>query len=167
MLDAQPAERRELVWRRLSWLAVLLLAGWLVSLAFHHFQGAVLGRPYPYNTFFFDPRDRYGDLLNSWRQAQSDNPYFKGGTPAVATWFPLVYFVLSLARKLAPEAVLLIYSPSPSAARSCLCFLWLREQRPLWKDDARWPAIILFATLLGVVNYPLLFASTEATSIRS
>jgi len=49
-----------------------------------------LGFNYPWNTFLFDPSDRFNDWVNSVNQAHSSNPYYAQG-PALATYFPFSY----------------------------------------------------------------------------
>jgi len=159
MSPAPPSElARDAVWRALVRLVTLVAVGWLVALLGHHLAGTVFGRPYPANTFLFDPGDRYNDLVNSWRQAQAGNPYIDGGTSAVAAYFPLVYLVLRVARALSRETLIVLYVLVTYAGLGLAGLLFLRHERARWRADARWPAVVFFVTLLGVLCYPLLFA---------
>ncbi len=150
--------KRDLAWRRLMWLAIIVCAGWFLAIAYHHVAGAILGRSYPYDTFLFLPADRYHDLLNSWAQAKGGNPYYTGGTLAVATYFPFVYLTLALGRACTAPWVVLAYLALTFGGALWVCSAWLRAQREAWRDDGRWPAVVIFAALLMLASYPMLFA---------
>lgn len=66
----------------------IMLVGLVASLAFHFYQGAVLARDYPYNTFLFRPEIRFTDFYDVLRSTQNWDPY--------STWslyFPFTYVV--------------------------------------------------------------------------
>jgi len=66
-----PARGRSEVW----WLALVMLVGFFIAVVTHYVMGFYLGRPYPYNTFLFDPIHPFNDLAVTLRVAGNPSPY--------------------------------------------------------------------------------------------
>lgn len=157
-VGAEPALDRERSWKRLTSLACVVLAGLAAATAFHHINATVLGQGYPQSTFLFRPDDRFNDLVNSWQQARSPNPYFDRSTAARATYFPLAYALLALTGNLAPKTLIVAYLLLTYVAVGLVVAGWLRAKHALWRGDPRWPAVIAFSFIVAFLSYPLLFA---------
>lgn len=79
----------------------ILLFGMLAALAYHFFQGWVLGRGYPYNTFLFLPAVRFTDFYDVLRSAKAWDPY-----SIWSLYFPFTYVVFHPLSALPGRAVL-------------------------------------------------------------
>jgi len=154
----EPKVEREAVWQALVRLATLVAVGWLIAVAVYYVATAVFRRALPIDTVLFNPDRRFGDLVDSWRQAQNANPYIEGGRLGVAAHFPALYLLLRAARDLSRDALVLVYLGLTFGGFALGGYLYLRGQRERFSGDARWPAVVFFVTLLGVLCYPLLFA---------
>lgn len=155
--DAPVPPRNDLVWRRLSGFVRLMALGWAAALLYHYVMGALLRLPYPANTFLFDPADRFGDLINTWRQARAPDPYAAPGN-AVAAYFPLVYLALTVLRRASGTWVIAIYLLLTFGAALALGLAWIRRERARWAGDSRWPVAAALALVIALANYPLLMA---------
>ena len=58
-------------------LSLIVIVGFAVSVGYHYVQGVYLGRPYPQNTFLFDPAERFGDFSDVLRDGHTLNPYLQ------------------------------------------------------------------------------------------
>jgi hypothetical protein len=74
----------------LRFFALFVFTGFAVSIGFHYIQGHVLHRGYPWNTYLFDPSDRFNDWHNSVASARTSDPYFKNHV-AISAYFPFAY----------------------------------------------------------------------------
>lgn len=69
----------------------------------------LLGFEYPFNTFLFDPADRFNDLFNSITSSKNLNPYAEP-SPAVPAYFPFSYIIFYTLSFLTRDAVLFTFS---------------------------------------------------------
>ena len=53
----------------------IILLGFILSIGFHYFEGAILQRPYPWNTFLFRPDDSMADWLGAFTFVSKFNPF--------------------------------------------------------------------------------------------
>jgi hypothetical protein len=135
-----------------------VVIGALVIACIFHAVVALSGYGFPWDTFLFNPADRYNDWLNSVAAAATLDPYY-APRKAVSAYFPFAYVVFLIGAGLswaASSAVFLAVSCGLLAG--AVAFAWSRE-RP--KDpasghrDAGELALLLLACLL---SYPVLFA---------
>jgi hypothetical protein len=134
-----------------------MAAGWAVALLYHYVMGAVLRLPYPWNTFLFDPADRFGDLASTLRQSRAPDPYDAPGK-AVSAYFPLVYAALRVVRRASLTWVQVIYLLTSLLAALAIGLSWIRQERPAWKGDARWPVAAALVLAIPFANYPFVMA---------
>jgi hypothetical protein len=80
--------------RKVDIITSIVLVGFVVAVVFHYIMGMYQGVGFPYNTFLFDPTDRFNDLFNSFHIAGNFDPYVQkvGYDPAV--YFPFAYTLL-------------------------------------------------------------------------
>lgn len=132
-------------------MAAVVACGTALAAGWHRLSGQVLGRPYPYNTFLFDPSLRFGDLFESIRTAKAY------GTPGATmiTYTPFSQLVFR-ALGLAPEGAALVLIVAVFAA-ALLPLLW-RAVRP----SLGAPAAVLAVAALTLGSYPVLMAVDRA-----
>ena len=62
---------------RVKIVAKIIFWGFISAVFFNFiYQGAILNKPYPYNTFLFLPLDRFNDFFNMVVWCKNNNPYF-------------------------------------------------------------------------------------------
>ena len=138
--------------KRLLILTGLVTAGFLSAVLFHLVQGFVLGRPWPYNTYLYNPNDRFNDLLRSVHAAATLDPYFQHPQGA---YFPFMYVVIFPLGQLAPRLMVAIFLASSVAALVALIVWWNRGAGL----DASARRVSLIAGLVFIASlYPLHFA---------
>ncbi len=148
----------DLRWARLARFALVFCAGWVVALAFHYVESAVFRAGYPWDSFLFNSTARYTDLLDSCDHARAGRPYAPGQSQAVATYFPAPYWLLYRIRTWARRPIELAYLGLTFGGALLVVLGHLRTTHARWRDDSRWPTVVLFTVGIGVLNYPLLFA---------
>lgn len=82
--------------KKTSFIAAIILTGFVASVFFHYFKGAYLGMPYPHNTFLFIPKDRFMDYFNLLDWNKDLNPYLRGVATAQYPLLNLLSFILSM-----------------------------------------------------------------------
>ncbi len=71
----------------------IILSGCIVSILFHYLLSNYFGyRYYPYNTFLFNPADRFNDFYNIYNVSSGFNPY----TSPVSVYFPFTFVLMHL-----------------------------------------------------------------------
>lgn len=65
----------------------------LVSVVFHSILSILFKLSYPWNTFLFEPSDRFNDWNNTLYVASTNDPYFSQGK-AVSAYFPFTYWLI-------------------------------------------------------------------------
>ncbi len=85
--------------RKLAVALWIMGVGMLVALLWQTFQGWVLGRHYPYNTFLFLPSARYSDFTDTMAMANLPNPYLEPDAP----YLPLTWVMLRPMTALSPH----------------------------------------------------------------
>jgi hypothetical protein len=71
---------------RLEIISLIILVGFVISIFYHYVNGSYLGLSYPYDTFLFDPLDKFNDFFNMINICKNLNPYFE------PYWFKSNYF---------------------------------------------------------------------------
>lgn len=98
----------------------IIVAGFFTSVAYHYVQASYLGKAYPYNTFLFDPGDRFKDfIVISWVNADL-NPYLGAVSSAQ---YPLVNLIGHRFSLIPWEAAFALY-----AAIICIPFLFFSSK---------------------------------------
>lgn len=137
--------------RRKLYLAVsILIIGMAVALAWHGWQGWVLGKSYPYNTFLFLPKVRFSDLIEVLKCANSPSPYLQG------SYFPATYPAFRPFLCLPPALTVLLFISVTSLG---LWALALATTCSLVFDPARLlpSGLLVLATSVALTfSYPLL-----------
>ncbi len=158
-LDAHAvAWRAELIWKRLVWFSVIFAMGWMCSLAYHCLYATLHDNKWPLNTFLYNPRDRYTDLLVTWVQSKVANPYVATRVAAPSAYFPFPYGLLRAFPSLTKPTLVSVYLVLNFGSVIAVWGWWLRAQRKHWAGDSRGPMVALVTFLIAVCNYPLLFA---------
>lgn len=67
-------------------LAFMVMVGFVLAVIKHYILGAYFHLSYPYNTFLFNPDDRFNDFFNMFRACKDNNPYL------TSYWLKSVYF---------------------------------------------------------------------------
>ncbi len=78
-MPVSPEMTRE---RKIQWLVLFILTGFVASVIYHYVMGAYVGEGFPKNTFLFTPKARFSDFLAVY-QAKS-SVYFPFGNLVVA-----------------------------------------------------------------------------------
>lgn len=141
--------------KRLLILAGMVTAGFLAAVLFHFVQGSVFGRPWPYNTYLFNPVDSFNDLLYSIDAASTRDPYFQSPRGSVSTYFPFTYLVLLPLAQLPSGLAVAAFVTSSLAALMGLVAWWSRGA------DTSAPAsrtLPIAGLVFIAVLYPLHFA---------
>jgi hypothetical protein len=76
-------------------LSLIVIVGFAASVGYHYVQGVYFGRPYPQNTFLFDPAERGGDFSDVLRDGHTLNPYLQFSS-AQYPFLALLGFAFSL-----------------------------------------------------------------------
>lgn len=139
--------------------SLFILAGLLLALFFHFYlAGSLLELSYPWNTFLFQPTDRFNDWHNSVFSAASTDPYFKNGA-AVSTYFPFAYFVFLSGSFFSKLGSLLVYAISAlSLLTIAITVFWQLQIKPLIHDESQSRVGIALLLLSTWLCYPTIFA---------
>src|SRR5580765_4936003 len=94
----------------------ILLLGLAVGIVYHVFQGMVLGKGYPDNSFLFLRRLQFTDFYDGLRAAQDPDPY-----SSFAVYFPFTFVALHpFARLPWPTLLALFVAVTMTGAWWCL-----------------------------------------------
>ena len=143
-----------LMWLR--FFALFVGAGFLSAVIFHTLYPRLLQVGFPWDTYLFDPADRFNDWHNSVREARSMDPYYKYYT----AYLPFSYIAfLSAARLSALNSTLLYLSVSIFLLAIAACCFWKVQLANMLKNESelrRIYAPVLLALVI-VLCYPLHF----------
>jgi hypothetical protein len=134
-------------------MALIVLVGTALSLAFHYALAFYLNRPYPYSTFLFDPHDWMNDFNNMYEIVTGFSPYHS------AHWFQSNYFPFA-------NVFFSVFAIIPSRETSLVCFLLVFAMiyvAFVMRMNRRFfglPAYMVF--ILFIASYPMLFAVDRA-----
>jgi len=132
------------------WLFGIVLVGLLLSMAFHY-NLAMSGKDYyPYNTFLFDPGDRFNDFNNIFNASSELNPF----QFAVSVYFPLTYQLMHALCIFPVESALQIFLFTFFIFFIWYCFVTLRKFTI--------NNIVIALIVLGLLNYPMMFVVDRA-----
>lgn len=142
--------------KRIKLFFYYMLVGFFLACLYH---GVLdwMGYSWPWNSFLFNPTDRYNDWYNSVAQAASVNPYYSSNH-ALATYFPVSYVLLKIAVGYGPVTSISIYfliSIILLILVACIAriLIWHNGDSAFqYTKDA------LFLVLATLISYPALFA---------
>jgi hypothetical protein len=126
-------------------IAVIILVGFGLSVAYHYYRGFYLGQPYPYNTFLFYPPARFSDYFDVIRDSHSLDPY-SGYQSAQYPFLVILGYLFSLISSQSYFFYLVLIS----GIIFLLSYLFLRNKNGFSN------AIPVFT--IAFLNYPFLFA---------
>lgn len=115
--------------KRINYIALIISIGFAASSLFHSFQGFILHRGYPYNTFLFRPEARFSDFFQIIRQSRE------------ISYLPFVNILIYLFEFLGAQTSFFIF------AASSIILLFLINRREL-----------LYSLIFTFLTYPVLFA---------
>jgi hypothetical protein len=133
-----------------------MLAGFFLACLYH---GTLdwMGYSWPWNTFLFNPADRYNDWYNSVAQAASVNPYYSSNH-ALATYFPIFYVLLKVAVGYGPVTSISIYfliSIILLILAACIARILIWHNGDSAFQYTKDALLLVLATL---ISYPVIFA---------
>jgi hypothetical protein len=76
-------------------IGLLIVAGFTIAVFFHYVLGAYLQLGYPFDTFLFDPHDRFSDFFHMYNVNSNLNPYFED-YPIKSNYYPFANMVFYL-----------------------------------------------------------------------
>jgi hypothetical protein len=130
--------------QKLKVITFVLLAGMVISIGYHLFQGRVMGYTAPFNTFLYDPSVRFSDYHQTYTYAsgvtQGKNPYLSS-MPSV--YFPFTFIMLYPFTLLAVKYSLFWY-----ALIAVLTFLFFVYNRT---------KSYVYPFVFALLSYPLIF----------
>jgi len=142
--------------KRIQLFSCFMLLGFLCAFLYH---GTLdwMGYSWPWNTFLFNPGDRYNDWYNTVAQAASVNPYYSSNH-ALATYFPVSYVLLKIAVGYSSLASISIYFGITIILlilAVCIARIML-----LQKGDSAFVCTkdVLFLAVATLISYPAIFA---------
>ena len=147
-----------LIASRIRFYSIFILIGLLVAILFHYSMSKFLGLNYPWNTFLFDPSDRFNDWYNSVFSAATMDPYFKNGV-AISAYFPFAYVLLQLGSLFSKTGSLLAYlSVSVGLLALGIGVFWHIQLGPKIKSNVsrHWSRDLF--VISTTFCYPLIFA---------
>src|SRR5581483_10764527 len=134
-------------------VSMIILVGFVVAVLFH---GLFLKRGYPWDTFLFDPHDRFMDFYGSYDVARHLDPYFSHG---IANYFPLAYLILyPLTRANDPLLMLVSYLMFVCGFIFCYAEYFLRHIKAEMGRYAYFQSLVIILFL----SYPTLILLDRA-----
>ncbi len=142
--------------KRIQLFFYFMLAGFFLACLYH---GTLdwMGYSWPWNTFLFNPADRYNDWYNSVAQAASVNPYYSSNH-ALATYFPIFYVLLKVAVGYGPVTSISIYfliSIILLILAACIARILIWHNGDSAFQYTKDALLLVLATL---ISYPVIFA---------
>ncbi len=144
--------------KKINLIVLMILVGFSIAVIYHYFQGVYLLKPYPQNTFLFQPDDRFNDFLNPVKGSSDLNPFrpdkitYKGG------YLPfgyLVAFLFSLIKPWTISLIVFVLTFFFSFLHIMRLFLFGDKRRIDLRD-------YLSLFVLTFLSYPIIFAIDRA-----
>lgn len=149
--------KKELKEKKIILVSTVILSGLLISVIYHGYNHYILNLEYPFDTFLFNPRDRFMDLFNGYSQSIHFNPYFEYRPPW--SWrsnLPFLYLIYSLFTLFKKKLVLIFLLLGSISAVIYIAFTNIYEKRNSGT------AVYLLA--FSIFSYPLLFSLDRANT---
>jgi hypothetical protein len=129
-------------------VALIVLVGTCVSIAYHYVMGAYLGLGHPWNSFVFVPRDHFMDYFNVYRHAQE----FRPGVSSNMVYSPLLHLVMTVLNVV--PAWVGFAAMTAAFVATLTALLWKWTMRLVESPVVR----VMYVATLGFLAYPVLFA---------
>jgi len=136
--------------RKLHLAVTILTAGMAVALAWHGWQGWILGKAYPYNTFLFLPEVRFTDLIEVLKCANSPSPYDHG------SYFPATYLAFRPLVHLHPIITIFLFISVASLGLWIFALVAIFSFVFDFASPLRSGLLLLTASVALTFSYPLL-----------
>lgn len=128
----------------------IVTVGFVVSLFYHYVMGSLLHKGYPYNTFLFNPNDRFMDFFNNVKMSEHLLPYQSG---LWAVHFPLSFII--------SYPFSLISNPSLSFCVFVTIFViyYMKYMSKFIFDNNQYTLLNIYCFIsITMMSYPILFA---------
>jgi hypothetical protein len=129
---------------KISILSLIIVAGFAFGVAYHYYEGLILQRPYPWNTFLFHPSIAFTDFGDVIREGKSLNPYLQYKSAQYPFLVIIGYIFSSIPYNF------IVYTALFCASFLAFGIVFLAEDK--WYKNATHIFIITF------LSYPFLFA---------
>ena len=142
--------------KRIQLFFCFMLLGLLLAFLYHAALDW-MGYSWPWNTFLFNPSDRFNDWYSTVAQAASANPYYSSNH-ALATYFPVTYVLLKFSVGYSPVVSIFIYFGITiillflAACIARITLLQSSDTAFLYTKD------VLFLAVSTLISYPAIFA---------
>jgi Glycosyltransferase family 87 len=129
-------------------VALIVLVGTSVSIAYHYVMGAYLGLGHPWSSFLFLPKDHFMDYFNVYRDAQE----FRPGVSSNMVYSPLLHLIMTALN--AMPAWVGFAAMTAAFVATLTALLWKWTMRLIGSPIVR----AMCVATLGLLAYPVLFA---------
>jgi hypothetical protein len=146
-LEMAPRDSEGSVESKLKIMLTLVTAGYLAACIYCYLEGVYWGKPYPYNTFLYQPWDRFMDYHNMVGMCRNLDPYNEGTRSGYPPFANIFFFPFS---RLSPDFGLLVFTLLPAATLALTSWHLLRSVPLFFRTGA---TVFLF-----LLSYPFLFA---------
>jgi hypothetical protein len=143
--------------QKLQQMTFIIIVGFAIAVIFHYVRGVYTGLGYPYDTFLYPPKDRFGDFFNPVWGSSDRDPYNPDRVFVYGGYLPfgyLVPFLFSLIRPLELSFLLL--------TMGFLGFLIWYVKRSLYGDRKMESSDRLSIFALTTLAYPVLMVLDRA-----
>ncbi len=134
---------------KVFYMGFVILAGFVAAVIYHYWMGVYLSKPYPFNTFLFNPQDRFNDFFVMYDLDKGFNAYTHN---LINSQFPFLNLVAALFALISRDASLFLYIAVVITGFSYFNFVFIRGA----KNTITW--VFIFSLL----TYPLLFTLDRA-----
>ncbi len=127
-------------------LAIFMASAFLICLAINFYRGYYQGKPYPYNSFLFDPYYRFSDFYTVLDETQGMNPYGK----FISGQYPFLLVLGSFFSFIKLEVSIVVYFLSFIIVYFIISYHFLRIENKLIS--------LLLCFAITTLSYPFFFA---------
>lgn len=143
--------------KKLKSLALIIIVGFVCAIVFHFFVGIYFNLGYPFNTFLFNPNDRFMDFFNPLRGSFDRDPYNSERIRFIGGYLPFGYLVTYLFSLIKPWFISFALFIS-----SFLVYLNYYIIKVLYKNDKRSLTGRFYIFILALITYPVLMVIDRA-----
>lgn len=145
--------------RRIKFLSLFVLAGFLLAVLYHFIFGIYRSAPYPYNTFLFHPEDMFNDIRNPFGMVYGFRPYMPKEFMETAAYFPFAYLPIYAFSVMGNSLRLPLYM-----GLFALLFVWLARRHMRYEMRGLWQRVeyVRDFFIITFLSYPFMFALDRA-----
>lgn len=143
--------------QKIRLLATLIGTGYFCATAYHLFMAYYFNLRYPYNTFLFNPNDRFMDFINPLLGSFDRDPYNPERIHFIGGYLPFGYFVTYLFSLIRPWSISLALFLS-----GFLVHLNYYISKALFGNNKQVLTVRLLIFIFPILTYPILFAVDRA-----